>query len=325
MNDKILPNLPWIEKYRPGSLDDVVSQNNIIETLEKFIESGQLPHLLFYGPPGSGKTSSIMAIARKIYGKNLGFMVLELNASDTRGIDDVRKQIKNFAGTRNFFNSGIKLVILDEADNMRKEAQSALRRVIETYTHNVRFCLICNYVSKIIPALQSRCTRFRFSPLKDSEIIGRVKDIITKERVQITQNGLHAVLILSLGDMRKVLNIIQSTSLTHNPIKEKHVYLTTGKPSPSDISSILDSLMNDTIMNTIEFITKIQIKKGLDLLDIVVELYKVVMDMSLTNENFNNFLKEISELEQRLEGSTNAEIQLGSLVSIFHQIRANLV
>ena len=130
MNEK-LQNLPWIEKYRPESLDDVVSQNNIIETLEKFIESGELPHLLFYGPPGSGKTSAILAIARKIYGTNLGFMVLELNASDTRGIEDVRTQIKNFAGTRNFFNSGTKLVILDEADNMTKEAQSALRRVIE--------------------------------------------------------------------------------------------------------------------------------------------------------------------------------------------------
>jgi replication factor C subunit 3/5 len=316
-------NLPWIEKYRPESLDEVVSQNNIIETLEKFIEIGQLPHLLFYGGPGSGKTSTILAIAKRVYGSNIGFMVLELNASDTRGIEDVRTQIKNFAGTRNFFNSGTKLVILDEADNMTKEAQSALRRVIETYTHNVRFCLICNYVSKIIPALQSRCTRFRFPPLKDSEIINRVKDIITKENVQITQNGLHAVLSLSLGDMRKVLNIIQSTSLTHNPIKEKHVYLTTGKPSPSDIASILDSLMNDTILNTINFITKIQTKKGLDLLDIVIELYTVVMKISLNNEKLNYFLKEISELEQRLEGSTNAEIQLGSLVSIFHQIRTN--
>ena len=121
--------------------------------------------------------------------------------------------------------------------------------------------------------------------------------------------------------MRKVLNIIQSTSLTHNPIKEKHVYLSTGKPSPSDIASILDSLMNDTISNTINFIAEIQTKKGLDLLDIVIELYTVVMDISLNNENLNYFLKEISELEQRLEGSTNVEIQLGSLVSIFHQIR----
>jgi replication factor C subunit 3/5 len=316
-----LDNLPWIEKYRPKSLDEVVSQNNIIETLGKFIEIGQLPHLLFYGPPGSGKTSSILSIATKIYGSNIGFMVLELNASDTRGIEDVRTQIKNFAGTRNFFNSGTKLVILDEADNMTKEAQSALRRVIETYTHNVRFCLICNYVSKIIPALQSRCTKFRFSPLKNSKIIERVKYIITKENVKITQNGLHAVLNLSLGDMRKVLNIIQSTSLTHNPIKEKHVYLTTGKPSPSDIASILESLFNDTILNSINFITKIQTKKGLDLLDIVIELYTVIMKISLNNKNLNYFLKEISELEKRLEGSTNTEIQLGSLVSIFHHIR----
>ncbi|KAJ1829872.1 Subunit of heteropentameric Replication factor C (RF-C), partial [Coemansia sp. RSA 2703] len=138
-------NLPWVEKYRPTSLDELVSQSDIVDTLQRFIDDGKLPHLLFYGPPGTGKTTTILAIARKLYGKNMGSMVLELNASDDRGIDVIRDQIKTFASTRTVFSSGLKLVILDEADAMTTPAQAALRRVIEKYTKNVRFCIICNY------------------------------------------------------------------------------------------------------------------------------------------------------------------------------------
>merc|ERR1712096_489776 len=149
--------LPWVEKYRPSSLEEVVSQDNIVQTLERLVASEKLPHLLFYGPPGTGKTSTILAIAKKMYGQNLSQMVLQLNASDDRGIDVVRNQIKEFSSTRMVFSSAHKLIILDEADAMTSDAQMALRRVIEKYTKNVRFCIICNYVSKIIPALQSRC------------------------------------------------------------------------------------------------------------------------------------------------------------------------
>jgi len=202
-------NLPWVEKYRPATLEDVISHKEIVTTIDKLINANKLPHLLFYGPPGTGKTSTILACARKMYGKNFRSMVLELNASDDRGIDVVRQQIKDFASTRKIFSTGVKLVILDEADAMTNPAQAALRRVIEKYTTNTRFCLICNYINKIIPALQSRCTRFRFGPLKNDMVMPRLEHVIKQEGIEVTQDGIKALLAISNGDMRKILNILQ--------------------------------------------------------------------------------------------------------------------
>lgn len=181
-NAKDSSSLPWVEKYRPSSLDELIAHEEIIMILNKLIESNKLPHLLFHGPPGTGKTSTIIACAKKMYGANYSSMTLELNASDDRGIDVVREQIKEFAGTKKLFSSGVKLIILDEADAMTNDAQSALRRVIEKYTSNTRFCMICNYVNKIMPALQSRCTRFRFAPLRPEQITTRLQEIVSAEQ-----------------------------------------------------------------------------------------------------------------------------------------------
>ncbi len=174
-------------------------------------------------------------------------MVLELNASDDRGIDVVRNQIKEFAQTQKLFTSGVKLVILDEADAMTNDAQFALRRVIEKYTKNTRFCLICNYVSKIIPALQSRCTRFRFAPLESAQIRSRLQYVVDKEGLgeRVTQDGTDAILRLSQGDMRRVLNILQATASGFDTVNAETVYACTGSPPPSEISNLLQSLMKD--------------------------------------------------------------------------------
>eukprot|EP00878_Enallax_costatus_P026559 GHUV01028505.1.p1 GENE.GHUV01028505.1~~GHUV01028505.1.p1 ORF type:complete len:210 (+),score=54.50 GHUV01028505.1:200-829(+) len=173
---------PWVEKYRPKTLDDVAAHKEIIDTIKKLTNENRLPHLLLYGPPGTGKTSTILAVARQIYGGAMQNMTLELNASDDRGIDVVREQIQDFASTRSVFSNKFKLVILDECDAMTRDAQFALRRVIEKYTRNTRFCLICNYVSKIIPALQSRCTRFRFPPLDEAHVRERLQHVVQQEK-----------------------------------------------------------------------------------------------------------------------------------------------
>ncbi|KAG5525090.1 hypothetical protein RHGRI_031687 [Rhododendron griersonianum] len=203
---------PWVEKYRPQSLADVAAHRDIVDTIDRLTSENKLPHLLLYGPPGTGKTSTILAVARKLYGTQMHNMVLELNASDERGIDVVRQQIQDFASTQSFSfgpKSSVKLVLLDEADAMTKDAQFALRRVIEKYTKNTRFALICNHVNKIIPALQSRCTRFRFAPLDAIHVSERLKHVIRAEGLDVTESGLAALVRLCNGDMRKALNILQ--------------------------------------------------------------------------------------------------------------------
>ena len=214
-----------IEKYRPESLDDVEGHHDILATINKFVDSNRLPHLLLYGPPGTGKTSTILALARRIYGPSqVRQMVLELNASDDRGIDVVREQIKTFASTKQIFSmggggggggaktsmAGYKLIILDEADAMTNTAQMALRRIMEKYTANTRFCIIANYAHKLSPALLSRCTRFRFSPLKEADIRQLVVKIVDEENVQIGAEAVDALVRLSKGDMRRALNVLQA-------------------------------------------------------------------------------------------------------------------
>lgn len=210
-----------VEKYRPNTLEDVSGHQDIIGTINRFVETNRLPHLLLYGPPGTGKTSTVLALARRIYGtKNMRQMVLELNASDDRGIDVVREQIKTFASTRQIFSAApqssaksmatYKLIILDEADAMTSTAQMALRRIMEKYTANTRFCIIANYTHKLSPALLSRCTRFRFSPLKERDIRVLVDKVIEEEKVNISLEATDALTKLSKGDMRRALNVLQA-------------------------------------------------------------------------------------------------------------------
>ena len=183
-------NAPWVEKYRPSSLEEIVSHEEIVRTLDTFVSQGRLPHLLFYGPPGTGKTSTILACARKLFKpREFASMVLELNASDDRGIGTVRGPVLSFAGTRAIFSSGFKLVVLDEADAMTRDAQNALRRIMEKFTENVRFCLICNCLHRLVPAIQSRCTRFRFGPLDPQLMASYVRRVADSEGVDMPQSG----------------------------------------------------------------------------------------------------------------------------------------
>lgn len=246
-------NIPWVEKYRPRSLDQLISHEEIRETIQKFLIQERLPHLLFYGPPGTGKTTTILAIARQIYSaKEFPTMVLELNASDDRGIGIVRNSILTFASTRPVFQSKFKLVILDEADSMTQDAQNALRRIIEKYTENTRFCLICNYLSKVIPAIQSRCTRFRFGPLQLEQIAPRLDYIIQCEKVNINPSGRKALMSLSGGDMRKVINVLQSVAMATRggqEINEETVYTACGQPQQDEIEAVL-SWLTESDFNT---------------------------------------------------------------------------
>ena len=303
----------------------MVAHEDIVNILTKLIDSDNLPHLLLYGPPGTGKTSTIVAAAKRMYGdRAYSSMALELNASDSRGIDVVREQIKEFAGTRQLFSKGIKLIILDEADAMTSAAQNALRRIIEKYTKNARFCLICNYVSKIIPALQSRCTRFRFAPLSREQIHDRLVYVADEEKVNYTKNGIEAILSLSGGDMRRVLNLLQSTAMSRgeDEVDEQAVYLTSGAPLPVDLEAIAHSLLNDTFSDAQKKITSLCKTKGYAMADILSELTIRVSGMDLPPGALAEILDGMSGVEYRLAFGTDEEIQCASLVGVFVRARS---
>ncbi|XP_043463500.1 replication factor C subunit 5 [Leptopilina heterotoma] len=311
-------NLPWVEKYRPAQLDDLISHEEIIRTINKFIEENQLPHLLLYGPPGTGKTSTILACARKLYTPaQFNSMVLELNASDDRGIGIVRGQILSFASTGTIYRSGYKLIILDEADAMTNDAQNALRRIIEKYTENVRFCIICNYLSKIIPALQSRCTKFRFGPLAPEQILPRLEYVIEQEKLDVTEDGKKALMTLSGGDMRKVINVLQSTSLALGCVTEENVYTCVGHPLPVDIKNILAWLLNESYQLAYCKIQDLKMRKGLALQDILTELHIFVNKIEFPEPVLIDLIIKLAEIEKRLVLGSSEAVQLNALVSAF--------
>uniref|UniRef100_UPI00358F6A77 replication factor C subunit 5 isoform X2 n=1 Tax=Myxine glutinosa TaxID=7769 RepID=UPI00358F6A77 len=315
-------NLPWVERYRPKSLDELISHQDILHTIKKFLSGGQLPHLLFYGPPGTGKTSTILATARQLYGeKDLHSMLLELNASDERGIETVRGPILSFASTRTIFRKGFKLVILDEADAMTNDAQNALRRVMERYTENTRFCLVCNYLSRIIPALQSRCTRFRFGPLSTSLMEPRLSHISTQEGVKVEKNGMAAVIALSSGDMRRAVNILQSTHLSFGNVTEENVYLCTGQPPPADIANCLDWLLNKDFASTYALLLELQTLKGFAIQDVLTGLHSLLHRVELPMSVRCQLLRSMADIEFRLAGGTCERVQLSSLVAAFQVAR----
>ncbi|KAG1807902.1 P-loop containing nucleoside triphosphate hydrolase protein [Suillus variegatus] len=310
-------NLPWVEKYRPVTLDDVVSHKDITTTIVKFIEKNRLPHLLFYGPPGTGKTSTILAVARRIYGAEYKKQILELNASDDRGIDVVREQIKQFAETRTLFSKGFKLIILDEADMMTQQAQAALRRVIEQYTKNVRFCIICNYVNKIAPAIQSRCTRFRFSPLPIAEVEKRVNAVVVAEKVNLTQDGKKALLKLSKGDMRRALNVLQACHAAYSSIGETEIYNCTGNPHPSDIETIVNSMLSDEFTTSYQMISAMKTERGLALQDLISGTYEYVETIEFKPQARVYLLDFLATTEHRLSTGGSEKMQLSALLGAF--------
>lgn len=285
--------LPFVEKYRPNTLDQIISQDDIIKTLKKFLNKNSLTHLLFYGTAGTGKTTCAKAIANFLYGNQRTGNILELNASDERGIDIVKEQIKSFCQTLNSFsnfslsennlkNNFFKLVILDEADMMTTDAQSALRRIMEKYTNNVRFILICNQIHKIHPAVQSRCMRFRFRPIKNEECLNRLKEICKYENIKYDNDSiLKTVIQMGDRDMRKMLNLLEATLMSSkngNIITMNDVYTTAGLPSISEFEGILDEIKNKkkSLGKIYDLVNKERLNKGYAVQDLLNMLHDKV-------------------------------------------------
>ncbi|CAD6505770.1 BgTH12-01257 [Blumeria graminis f. sp. triticale] len=340
-------SLPWVEKYRPDSLEDVSGHQDILATINKFVDTNRLPHLLFYGPPGTGKTSTILALSRQIYGEsNVRQMVLELNASDDRGIEVVREQIKTFASTKQIFRmnpkssgskvmASYKLIILDEADAMTSSAQMALRRIMEKYTANTRFCIIANYTHKLSPALLSRCTRFRFSPLKEKDIKTLVDKVIFEEKVNIDDEATEALIKLSKGDMRRALNVLQACHASSTPIfikgepkipekdiqrdliTETTIYECIASPHPSDITKILNTLLTTPdVISCLKTINYLKTMQGLALADIITALSEKIVRLDVPAPVMISWLEGLADVEYRLSGGGGEVVQTGAVVGV---------
>lgn len=319
-NGSTSQSLMWIEKYRPSSLSDLLSHQEIINTLKTLISSNRLPHLLFCGPPGTGKTSTILACAKQMYGPSYKSMVLELNASDDRGINVVRDQIKNFASTRRIFSSGVKLIVLDEADAMTSAAQMALRRVVEKFAANTRFCIICNYVNRIIPALQSRCTKFRFGPLPAEDVHKRVAQIAELEGVNLEPDGLKALMNVGKGDMRRILNVLQSshmacTAAGKHGVDEEAIYANTGAPHPADILSIWHWLREDDLQTAYTKLQSLKVEKGLALNDMIAELLIHVRQFKMESKSKMYLYEQMADIEHRLAVGGSEKLNTMALIA----------
>ena len=309
-------NLPWVEKYRPSDLSNILSQPHVTDTLKKFIENKRLPHMIFYGPAGTGKTSSIVSCAKEIYGKDYDVMVLELNASDDRGINTVREQVKDFSSNCQFFSKGVMLVILDEADAMTYDAQFALRRIIENYSSNVRFCLICNYISKIIPPVQSRCVLFRFYPLISSIIYDKLFKICKNEKIRSNKAGIETITRLCKGDLRVGINLLQSIYLAKGKLATESVYAFSGLPSPKQSKQLTNAIIKDKQFSKNNKIIQTMIKNGISLQQILLTLCDNIKQCNL-NEKYKMLLMEkLGNIENKLNITNDEKPYINELSAI---------
>ncbi len=305
----------WTEKYRPGTLDDMVNQKEIVERLKSFVEARNIPHCIFAGPPGTGKTTAALCLAHDLYGATYREYLMELNASDERGINVVRETVKTFARTRSIGQISFKILILDEADNMTSDAQQALRRTMERYTETARFILIANYSGKIIEPIQSRCAPFRFTYLPREDLVNRVRDICEKESVQIMEEGIHAVLEVSEGDLRRTINILQAAASLGKAIDAETVYSVLGKANPYDVREMLKLAMNGDFVGARDKLREMILKYGLAGSDIVKTIHTEIFRLNMPEKWKVKLADVVGEIDFRLIQGSSEEIQLSALLA----------
>ncbi|KAK5201169.1 Subunit of heteropentameric Replication factor C (RF-C) [Cryomyces antarcticus] len=348
---------PWVEKYRPKSLDDITAQDHTVTVLRRTLQSSNLPHMLFYGPPGTGKTSTVLALAKQLYGPNLiKTRVLELNASDERGISIVREKVKDFARMqlsnppagpagieyrKKYSCPPYKIIILDEADSMTQDAQSALRRTMETYSKITRFCLICNYVTRIIDPLASRCSKFRFKSLDSANAGRRLEDIAANENVDLEDGVIETLLRCSEGDLRKAITFLQSAARLVGALQAKKSRPKVGEMdddamdvetadgeavtvrSIEDIAGVIPVATIDRLLqamqsrnkgNVYESVAGVvtdMVADGWSATQVVSQLYdKIVYDDAISDRHKNKIVMTFSQTDKRLVDGSDEHLAI---------------
>lgn len=307
----------WAEKYRPKSLKNIINQKEIVDRLVSFVKSRNVPHCIFAGPPGTGKTTAALCLARDLYGKQYREHLMELNASDERGIKMVRETVKTFARTRSIGEIPFKMLILDEADNMTSDAQQALRRTMERFTETCRFVLIANYSGKIIEPLQSRCAPFRFSYMVQEDQDRYLRNIIEKEDIKISDEGYDAIFEVSQGDLRRATNTIQAAASMGKAIDAETVYSVIGRANPEDVSSMIKTAMKGKFLEARKQLRDMIMKYGVAGSDIIKQIHMEIFRSNLPDSWKVTLSEAIGEADFRMIQGADVEVQLSALLARF--------
>jgi len=305
----------WTEKYRPKTFEQIKGQTEIVDRARAFVETRNMPHLMFTGPAGTGKTTLSLIIVKKLFGESWRNNYLELNASDERGIDVVRQKVKSFARTKSLLDAPFKIIFLDEADALTREAQQALRRTMENFTETCRFILSCNFSSKIIEPIQSRCVVFKFRPIEKKEISEIIREISKNENLTIDDNAIEKLFEISEGDCRRIINVLQSIASVKKNITEESIYEIVSMTKPSDIKLILEAAISGNFIKSREKLLETMLKQSLSGLDIIKGIQKEIWNLDIDDKLKIKVIERCGEIEFRLVEGSDEFIQLESFLA----------
>jgi len=314
--------LPWTEKYRPKKLEDVIGQDDVVRSLKAFVKARNMPNLLFAGPSGVGKTTCALALAYELFGKDFGGNFLDLNASDERGIDVVRGRIKDFARSVSLGGVPFKIIFLDESDALTADAQQALRRTMEMHSSMTRFILSCNYSSRIIEPIQSRCAIFRFIQLEEKDIRKMLEHIAVEEHLKVDDGAYEAIYYVSEGDMRRAINILQGCALHGEHITAEQVHKISSRARPKEIHDMVTLALSGDFLGARKNLDKLIINYGLSGEDVLFQVYKEIANLKIPEEKKVILIDRLGEYNFRLVEGANERIQIEALLAQFALIGA---